>query len=123
VGGSQGGRNESSAADEFATPEKEIFVMNANTYKAVDNFCRSIKNLRLERGWTLEWLAEQLGVHCGTLSHWERCVRYPSIDYALALAEVFGRSLDEMLGGCNVKVNSDEFEERIVDIVKRRFKL
>lgn len=55
-----------------------------------------IKELRLERGWTQQQLAETVGVSRQSINSIE-CNRYvPSLPLALAFARVFACSTDEI---------------------------
>jgi putative transcriptional regulator len=55
-----------------------------------------VKELRLERGWTQQQLAEKVGVSRQSINSIE-CNRYvPSLPLALAFARVFGRATDDL---------------------------
>ena len=55
-----------------------------------------VRELRLERGWTQQQLAEAVGVSRQSVNSIE-CRRYePSLELALALARVFARPTDEI---------------------------
>ena len=57
-----------------------------------------IKQLRLEKGWTQEVLAKLLGVSRLAVARWETGERRPRKKYLDKLAEVFGVSMEELLG-------------------------
>lgn len=58
-----------------------------------------IKKLRSERGLSQEQLAELLGVSRQAVSKWERVEASPDTDNLIALAELYGVSLDELVLG------------------------
>lgn len=57
---------------------------------------KKIKELRKEKGWTQIDLAIELDVYQDYISFWEKGARHPSLIYAIALADVFGVTLDEL---------------------------
>ena len=57
-----------------------------------------ILSLRTEKGCTQEQLAEMLGVSAAAVSKWERGNAYPDITLLPKIAEVFGVSVDYLLG-------------------------
>lgn len=59
---------------------------------------QTIHNLRVEKGFTQEQLAEMLGVSMQAVSKWERGNAYPDITLLPELAEIFGCSVDRLLG-------------------------
>ena len=61
-----------------------------------DNFCKSIKRLRLEQGMTQKELAKKSGVTAASICYWESHVRYPTIDNAFAVSNALGVSVTEM---------------------------
>jgi transcriptional regulator with XRE-family HTH domain len=62
----------------------------------LDSFGARLKELRLERGWTLQELADQSGLSKTFLSRLESGNRQASIAAVLTLARVFGVSLASM---------------------------
>jgi putative transcriptional regulator len=55
-----------------------------------------VRELRIERGWTQQELAEKVGVSRQSINSIE-CDRYtPSLPLALLFARVFGRPTDEI---------------------------
>lgn len=55
-----------------------------------------VRELRLDRGWTQQQLADAVGVSRQSINSIE-CNRYvPSLPLALAFARVFGRPTDEI---------------------------
>ena len=55
---------------------------------------KNIKRLRRERGYSQEQLARKLNVTQGAVSHWEQGSSYPEAAQLLAMAQLFGVSLD-----------------------------
>jgi len=58
-----------------------------------------LRELREERGLTRSKLAKEVGVHWTYIWQLEAGKRQPSLRLARKLAETFGVSLDELLGG------------------------
>jgi transcriptional regulator with XRE-family HTH domain len=59
---------------------------------------KRISQLRKEKGYTQEQLAEKMGVSAQAVSKWENDVSCPDISILPKLAEVLGVSTDELLG-------------------------
>jgi len=55
-----------------------------------------VKELRVERGWTQQQLAEAVGVSRQSIISIERDRYVPSLALALTFARVFGRPTDEI---------------------------
>jgi putative transcriptional regulator len=55
-----------------------------------------VKELRAERGWTQQQLAEAVGVSRQSINSIERNRYVPSLELALDFARVFGCSIDEI---------------------------
>lgn len=60
------------------------------------NVQNRVKDLRLERGWTQEELAEAVGVSRQSINSIERNRYVPSLPLALLFARVFGVPTDEI---------------------------
>lgn len=60
------------------------------------NVLNRVKELRLERGWTQEELAEAVGVSRQSINSIERNRYVPSLPLALVFAHVFAVSTDEI---------------------------
>ena len=58
-----------------------------------------IKELRNEKGWSQEILAQRAYVSRQTISNWETEKSYPDVHSLLILSELFGVSLDELIKG------------------------
>ncbi len=63
-----------------------------------NHFCERLKELRAERGISQVALAQGIGVSNGIISLWENGLRDPTLTNLLAIAEVLGVSLDELVG-------------------------
>ena len=57
-----------------------------------------IREYRKQRKWTQEELAKRLGVERSAVAKWESGKSQPQAARLVALAEVFGCSVDEILG-------------------------
>lgn len=55
-----------------------------------------VKELRLERGWTQEQLADAVGVSRQSINSIERNRYVPSLVLALIFSRVFARSIDDI---------------------------
>ncbi len=75
-------------------------------------FCNKLVQLRKEKGYTQEDLANILHVSRQTVSKWERNASYPSYDLLTAIAKEFDTSIDELITGEDVRamaiVSSDK---------------
>ena len=56
-------------------------------------------DLRKKSGMSQEELAEKLGISRQSVSKWERAESSPDTDNLIALAQIYGVSLDELLMG------------------------
>jgi len=71
------------------------------------NIGTNIKRLRLAKGLTQEQLAELLTISTAAVSKWEAKNTYPDITMLFPLAEIFGVSVDELLGYDESRVKAD----------------
>ena len=71
------------------------------------NIGMNIKRLRLAKGLTQEQLAELLTISTAAVSKWEAKNTYPDITMLFPLAEIFGVSVDELLGYDEAKAKAD----------------
>lgn len=67
-----------------------------------------LSRLRRDRGYSQEKLAEKLGVSRQAVSKWERAESSPDTDNLIALADIYGMSLDELLKGSPEQTAADE---------------
>lgn len=68
----------------------------------------NIKRLRLANGLTQEQLAELLTISTAAVSKWEAKNTYPDITMLFPLAEIFGVTVDELLGYDEAKADVDK---------------
>ena len=71
------------------------------------NIGMNIKRLRLAKGLTQEQLAELLTISTAAVSKWEAKNTYPDITMLFPLAEIFGVTVDELLGYDETKAKAD----------------
>ena len=71
------------------------------------NIEMNIKRLRLAKGLTQEQLAELLTISTAAVSKWEAKNTYPDITMLFPLAEIFGVTVDELLGYDEAKAKAD----------------
>ncbi len=69
---------------------------------------------RKQAGYSQEELAEKIGVSRQAVSKWERSEASPDTDNLVVLAELYGVSLDEMLGLKTAKEESHEEPEEVL---------
>lgn len=67
----------------------------------------NIKRLRISKGLTQEQLAELLCISTAAVSKWEAKNSYPDITLLYPLAQIFGVSIDELLGYDEAKAKED----------------
>ena len=67
--------------------------------------------LRRERGWSQEELAARLGVSRQAVSKWERAEASPDTDNLIALARLYGVSLDQLLLHAPTGAESEQARE------------
>ncbi len=88
----------------------------------VEGFLMNIKlanrlvELRKQNKLSQEALAEKLGLSRQSISKWERAEASPDTDNLIALAEVYGMSLDELLGNEVKEITSETKEEKTENI-------
>lgn len=63
-----------------------------------------LQQLRKMNGYSQEVLAEKLGISRQSVSKWERAEASPEIDNLMALAKIYGITVDELLDTSNDKV-------------------
>ncbi len=71
------------------------------------NIGMNIKRLRLAKGLTQEQLAALLSVSTAAVSKWEAKNTYPDITMLFPLAQIFGVTVDELLGHDEAKAKAD----------------
>ncbi len=61
-------------------------------------FAQKLKEMRTRAGMSQEKLAEKVGVSRQAITKWETDKGAPDMDNLMALSDLFGVSLDELLG-------------------------
>ena len=72
-----------------------------------------LQQLRKEKGYSQEELAQALGLSRQAVSKWERAESSPDTDNLICLARLYGMSLDELL---NTTESTEEIRERTQEI-------
>lgn len=67
----------------------------------VPSFASRLKELRKEKGLTLEQLGKDIGTTKATISNFENEQRKPSLDMIIKLADYFQVSIDYLVGRTN----------------------
>ena len=80
----------------------------------------NIKRFRKERGLTQEQLAEALGVTVGAVYKWEAGRSTPEISMLLQLADLFGVSLDALVGFEALNGSAAALDERIFELQRQK---
>ena len=62
------------------------------------NFGRRIKKLRIDKGYSMQELANQLGVTKSSINMWENSNSIPKDNILIALSNIFDVSIDYLLG-------------------------
>ncbi|MDE5670294.1 MAG: helix-turn-helix domain-containing protein [Eubacterium sp.] len=71
-------------------------------------FDENLRNLRKEKDYSQEYLAEKLGVTRQTISKWENGTAMPDLKKLIELADFFEASMDDLLGLDYKTVNPDK---------------
>lgn len=80
------------------------------------NHGNRIAELRDQRGWTQEELAQSIGITRAALSHYEKNRRKPDFEILTKLADKFGVSIDYLIGRTNQpKLEMDPEVREFVD--------
>jgi len=73
-------------------------------------FALRLKSLRIEANLTLQQVADYLSVNKTTISYYEKGKRVPSFNNLVKLSELFGVSLDYLLGNSSqIKESPQEY--------------
>ena len=76
-----------------------------------------LQQLRKEKGYSQEELAQALGLSRQAVSKWERAESSPDTDNLICLARLYGMSLDELL---NTTESTEEIKERTIEVEKEK---
>lgn len=72
-------------------------------------FDENLRNLRKEKDYSQEYLAEKLGVTRQTISKWENGTAMPDLKKLIELADFFEASMDDLLGLDYKTINKQNF--------------
>lgn len=80
----------------------------------------NIAKLRREHSMTQEQLAEALGVTFASVSKWERGVATPELGLIARMADIFGVSLDALVGYEVIDRSAEALEKQILDLQRSK---
>ena len=80
----------------------------------------NISKLRKEHSMTQEQLAEALGVTFASVSKWERGVATPELTLIAEMADLFGVSLDALVGFEALNGGAEALEKRIHNLQRQK---
>ena len=69
--------------------------------KEMETFCKRIKELRMENGFTQKQLAERLKTSNSAVCDWEKGRTQPDLQMLVQIAALFGVTTDYLLGVCD----------------------
>lgn len=69
------------------------------TYEQQSLFLHRLRMARLDKGFTQDYVASQLGVRQATISDWENGLVMPRLDKVIELSRFYGVSFDYLLSG------------------------
>ena len=78
----------------------------------------NLKLYRVKAGLTQESIAEKLGVSRQAVAKWERGESVPDIDCCIALADIFGISVDMLIRDMQNEIKSDEEGKHVFGTAK-----
>lgn len=84
------------------------------------SIAENIRNMRKQRDMMQERLAEALGVSIGAVSKWERGAAVPDLSYIVEMADLFGVSVDTLVGYQVQSGAAKALEERIHDFQRKK---
>ena len=74
-----------------------------------------IRTLRKKRGYSQEQLARKLNLTQGAVSQWENGLTVPAADQIVALSNVFGITIDELMKDQTVVLSASDMPDAITD--------
>lgn len=74
-----------------------------------------IRTLRKKRGYSQEQLARKLNLTQGAVSQWENGLTVPAADQIVALSNVFGITIDELMKDQAVVLSASDMPDAITD--------
>ena len=79
-----------------------------------EDFCKNLKKIRLEKGYSQKDFAEKLGVAKSTYCMYENGYREPNVDTIKKIADLLGVSIDDLFGIDNSPaVSKAEFSDLV----------
>ena len=75
------------------------------------DFSKNLKDLREKRGLLQKQVASAINVYPSNYSKIEKGERQPTVEMLIALAELFGVSIDELVNSKGIEVTQDESVE------------
>lgn len=81
------------------------------------NIGDNIRKYRKQKDMTQEQLADRLGVSYQSVSRWENGATYPDLELLPSIAEMFGITMDELMGMPDV--NKEKQAEQVFDELRR----
>ncbi len=78
-----------------------------------------LKELRSEKGWTLEFVGELVGKSKGAISQYEKGLTLPAVPVLIKLAQIYSVPTDLLLTGNIPDSSSVEFSDDVLDIARR----
>jgi transcriptional regulator with XRE-family HTH domain len=85
----------------------------------MDELNIKLKTLRKEHGYTQEQLSDFLNLTRSAISNYELGLNEPSLDTMVAIADLYGVSLDWLMGRTNLRYNFNlENKENLEVIIK-----
>lgn len=80
----------------------------------------NIRSMRKQRNMMQEQLAEALGVSIAAVSKWERGVATPELNYIAEMADLFGISMDALIGYQVQSGTAKDLENRIHELQRKK---
>ena len=77
-------------------------------------FAKNVIDLRTAQGWTQAELAEKLHYSDKAVSKWERGESIPEISTLMAIADLFGVSLDYLVRGKDAEIQTQKDDKQLV---------
>lgn len=77
-------------------------------------FQERLRELRKGKGFTMEKMADELGISSGSISNYENGQRLPDIEVAAKIADYFGVSIDYLIGRTDTKTVKED-ERKVCD--------
>lgn len=92
-------------------------------YFDANDFGHRVKVLRERQGLTQEEMAGKLGISLNHVGYIERGLRTPSIDLCIEFSELFGVSLDYLMLGKGIQLNTKEIKQELLFLTERMMAL